>query len=89
MSHVELLLLWQLRLCSLIKHNALSLCLTREDRRFAHAKKEEGSGSTKAARIDTKAISVTAWLLAYADEMGDPMPDEYAKDRTVTEPSCG
>jgi hypothetical protein len=27
-------------------------------------------------RVDYKAVSVTALLLAYADEMGDLMPDE-------------
>jgi hypothetical protein len=48
----------------------------KSDKRFAHPKHEEGSGKTKAARVDWKAITVIAWMLAYADEMGDLMPDE-------------
>ena len=40
------------------------------------ALKEEGTGAPKKARVDWKAINVTAWMLAYADEVGDPMPDE-------------
>jgi hypothetical protein len=56
----------------------------REERRFAHAKHEEGSNKTKAARVDYKAVSVTAWMLAYADEIGDLMPDESAPRTRTT-----
>lgn len=50
----------------------------RADKLKAHAKHEEGSWQTNATRVDNKTISVIAWTLAYADEMGDLMPDEYA-----------
>lgn len=43
---------------------------------FAHPKKEEGSGAVKKQKVDWKAINVTVWMLAYADEVGDMMPDE-------------
>lgn len=49
----------------------------RGDSRYAHRKKEEGG--SKAPKIDVKTISVTAWMLAYADEVGDLMPDECAR----------
>ena len=45
----------------------------------AAAGEAQGARSAAAAgsrRVDWKAINVTAWMLAYADEVGDPMPDE-------------
>ena len=53
-------------------------------RQFAHPKREEGVDKTKAAKVDWKTISVIAWVLAYADEMGDAMPDECAGSRCLS-----